>query len=371
MQNIAQNYLTASKHASQLLKTQPKRVVNGGEHEVLTEQGRKTDFVCGLGANLIGYRNTYSLHTPWAQELAEKLCKIFPCIDKIKILKTGSDACSASVRIARAYKENFKTRNAIYGIGCGYHGWGNTFGDKAGIVYENYRQVENFERLLKYLNTHKYIDFCIIEPLELDYSQKTIKQLKEIRRVCNEKKIVLIFDEIITGFRCPGYSVSNYTGIMPDLICLGKALGNGYPISIVGGRMEIMETPGYFISGTFFDDEQAILEALKTLDFLTEKKLENLWCIGEKFQKTFNSINPEVQLRGLPTRAVWEGKNKYKFWQEMNKKGYLLGKAWFLNFNHNEEILNNFINLARKILPTLDKVKLIGDEPTPIFKRND
>lgn len=378
MQNnkIAQGFTTASKHPSQWVKNQPKF------YEDLEDKSR--DFVCGLGCNLVGWNNCYSLPTHYEEELAGRICELFPFVDKVKILKTGTDACNAAVRIARAYAREQPLREqpsarqpsalikSFYdGVGAGYHGWGNSFISVEhpgnGTVQEDYFKCLNLNELINTLINSWGIDYCIIEPVELDLD--VLPQLKEIRRLCSEKGIVLIFDEIITGFRVPEYSISNYFGVTPDLICLGKALGNGYPISILGGKAEIMETPNYFISGTFFGEMTAINEALKTLDFLTLEKLDELWHRGACFQRKLNIIHPDVQLVGYPTRAVWEGKYKYVFWQEMAKKGWLLGKAWFLNFDHTPELLNTFIEDARKILKNIDKVKLNGPEPTPIFKR--
>lgn len=381
---IAQGCLTYSKRADQWLHNQPKFCVapkghvqtiaqklgNDNGFVLRTDKGLFMDFSCGLGCNLIGWQNTYSLPTNYEEQLAEKICNSFPFVDKVKIMKTGSDACMGAVRIARACTEGKK------GIGCGYHGIANTFIASEypgkGCYDENYWKSKNFETLITNLKTTSNTSYCIIEPFELDCSDKTIKQLGEIREICTKKGIILIYDEVITGFRVPSYSVANYTGIYPDIICLGKALGNGYPISIIGGSEAIMETPDYFLSGTFFGDTAALKAALKTLDFLTEERLQALWDNGIEFQKEMNSIDSRIQLKGLPTRGVWAGPWEWVFKQEMANKGYLLGKAWFLNFYHTEEILGKFLADAQKVVDDIkaEKVVFQGEIPQPVFKRH-
>jgi len=374
MKRLAQEFCTASKHRSQWLETHPKEALGYSSGRLVTEQGLKIDMCCSLGANLNGFQNSFSLSTPYEEELADRIHKVIPCCEKIKILKTGTDACNAAVRIARGYNPG-NDDIGYTGIGTGYHGWGNSFiaSEKPGVgcEYESYQKCDSLQHIQTAILSEN-VNYCIIEPFELDYSKKTINQLKEIRRLCSAKKIVLIFDEVITGFRTPQYCVSNFVGVKPDLICLGKALGNGFPISILGGLSSIMDTPDYFISGTFFGETQAIKEALKTLDFLSETKLQEFWNRGRCFQKNFNALTSFIQLQGLPTRAVWKGKWHLPFIQEMNRRGYLLHpKCWFLNFEHDEDILNKFMNNARCVIKNLamGKIKLIGKEPQPIFKR--
>ena len=371
MTHIAFGYLTASKHDSQLLETQPKTCTGGDGYMIYTGQGSKADFCCALGANYNGVQNSYSLPTPEEEELAERLCKITG-MEKVKLLKTGSDACSAAVRIARGYNKKPD------GIGAGYHGWGNTFiADEypgCGCIIEGYEKAPNLNRLIdQTINpSGEQYSYCIIEPFELDYSEKRIKQLKELRKLCKIQDVVFIADEIITFGRIPGYSACEYSGIKPDIIIGSKALGNGYPISFVAGTQEIMEGSDYFISGTFFGETRSIQEAIKTLDFMTPARIQALWDRGDRFQKKFNAISNAVQLYGLPTRAVWRGESALVFIQEMNRKGYFLHpKVWFLNHAHTAEVLNGFLKDARVVLDDIHagRCQLRGREPMPIFKR--
>jgi len=360
MAMIAQGFLTMSKHPSQFMGADSYMVKAAG-----CRINGKIDYFGACGANLINIQNCFSLPNKNAQILAKRLKDIIPVCESIKILKTGSDACNAAMRIARTYTGKKFT------IGTGYHGWGNAFIASEepgfGTITEFYQKLSDLSSVIEWLKRDtSQLAAVIIEPVQLDFNVRN--ELKEIRRLCSEKKIILIFDEIITGFRVPGYTISNLFNIYPDLICLGKALGNGYPISVVGGHEEIMQQP-YFISGTFFEEDSSLKEALKTLDFLSEARLNRLWNLGEWFQDEFNKLNQEVQVVGYPTRGEWRGRLVYHFWQEMRHK-YLLGKAWFITFSHTKTILKKTLKDSKDAMIGLEKKELTFPEPKPFFKRN-
>jgi glutamate-1-semialdehyde aminotransferase len=310
---IAQGCLTYSKRSDQYVKgVFPTHVNMDGwcaNAEVSTSDGEYYyDFVNGLGSNLIGYQNNFTLPDVKEVLLAERLVKLFPCIDKLRILKTGSEACQAAVRIARAYSDRH------CGIGLGYHGWHNSFiaaeTPGEGCVTEGYSKRDSYKDILDEIvfRPDKF-SYVIIEPVMLDLKVKG--ELQEIRRLCTKHNIVLIFDEVITGFRTPKYCMANYLGIQPDLMVLGKALGNGFPIAVVGGRKKFMDTPDWFVSSTHAGEVSGIQAALETLDYLKPYKLERLWARGRWFQEEFNQLTPRLQLIGLPTRATWEGDLEY------------------------------------------------------------
>ena len=376
MSNIAQGFLTASKAGYP--EGTPKAKFGAGAYTHVGDGvGDKqwVDYVCGLGAALLSQGNCPSLPTQQEERLAFKLSELFPVCEKVKILKTGTGACNAAVRIARAYQQNNDNDDWPAGCGTGYHGWGNTFiSDEepgTGTVSDDYIRAKNFDELIGYLKTGGW-GYCIIEPVELDLNVQD--ELKEIRRLCSEKGIILIFDEIITGFRFPEYSVSNYFGIQPDLICLGKGLGNGHPISILGGSADIMETDGYFISGTFFGELSGIESALSTLDYLNTHKINDLWQRGQETITAFNEISDKIQLYGYPTRCIWKGETVFitTFCQQMQKRGYLLHpRVWFITHAHTSTINAQFVDDSKQCInEIIDKnIQLKGVVAQPLFKR--
>lgn len=370
---FAQGCLTYSKRADQYIEgVYPTHTEgwNGDQLCTFLAAGVEyTDFVCGLGSNLIDIRNNFSIPSTLEVAVAERVKALFPCIDKLKIVKTGSAACSAAIRIARAY-----TRKPSV-FGTGYHGSDNVFiaAEKpgSGCVDESYTKLDNLQDLIKSLRLFAPAA-VIVEPVQLDLNVRS--QLEEIRSLCTEKGVVLIFDEVITGFRFPKYCTANYFDIQPDLICLGKGLGNGHPIAIVGGKDAIMETPGYFISNTHNGEVCALEAAYNTLNFLTEAKLRDLWERGDYLNTQFNKLCPEVQMVGYPTRAEIQGDELTKalFMQEMCKRGYFFGRARFLTFAHTYHVIGETLQACREVFQAIaaGAVTLEGQLPRPVFRRN-
>lgn len=377
--SIAQGSTTFSKRSDQYIEgVSPTHAISGYGPAMVVEtlQGNQEimiDMVCGLGSNLLDVRNNFSLPSTQEVVLAERIKALFPCIDKVKILKTGTAATDAAVRIARAYTG----KSLVWGTG--YHGssdlWVSVEDPGVGTFFQFYQKFTNLENLvenLRMISVNEGLAAVIIEPVQLDMGVRPL--LEEIRRLCAEKEIILIHDEVITGFRFLDYSVSNHFGIQPDLICLGKALGNGAAISIVGGRDEIMETEGIFISNTHNGELSGVVAALQTLDFLTREKISDLWDRGEAFQFAFNKLTPKIKIVGYPTRGEWRGEDEFKalFMQEMSKRGYFIGRAFFITHAHTAEILSQCLTVASDVVARIDAglVKLEGLAPRPIFVRN-
>jgi glutamate-1-semialdehyde 2,1-aminomutase/spore coat polysaccharide biosynthesis protein SpsF len=162
-------------------------------------------------------------------------------------------------------------------------------------------------------------------------------------------------------------------GVTPDLICLGKAMGNGMPISVVGGSTDIMECDEYFVSSTFAGETLSIVAAQKTIEQLQTPSfdLHHLWNKGEYFVKEFNKLGP-VKITGYPTRGVFEADlyTKALFWQEACMAGILFGPSWFFNFPHIEHI-DKILSVCKDIMTRINtnSVKLIGALPQPPFSQ--
>jgi glutamate-1-semialdehyde aminotransferase len=380
--SIAQGCLTYSRRSDQFVKgVYPTHITKAEGCTLYDENGKGyIDFICGLGSNIIGSNNNFSIPTIYEVELAEKIKEKITFIDKLRFLKTGSEACLAAVRIARAYTSH----HLVFGIG--YHGFGNMFiaeeDPGTGTVPELYKKFDGILELMYAIdNNHEMNDVgaVIIEPVQLDFNVKPL--LVKLRKKCDEKKIVLIFDEVITGFRTPRYCMAQYLDVMPDIICLGKAIANGYPLAVVGGRKEVMDAPGWFVSSTFAGELSAINQAMSTIDFLTEARLNDLWTAGAWFQKEFNKLTPKLQMVGIPTKAVFCGDELFKnlFWQEMCKRGYLMGKAWHIMWAHIDNpypdaspyVLENALITCKEVINHIEhsSVKLEGQMAQEVFKR--
>ncbi len=346
---IAQTSLTNSKRRECFVSGVYPTHLQRGQGSFVYDRFRNKwiDFICGLGTNLFGYANSeinqaatdgmyngicLSLGTNTEIEYAEKLKEKFPYIDKIKILKTGSEACTASLRIARVYT------GKLNALSEGYHGWHDEFTSLTPPALGVYDNMEFMKKLSDLNQINKTIAAVIVEPIITDISRDRIEWLKKLRAKCTEVGALLIFDEVITGFRFPDYSASKYFGIKPDLTVLGKSLANGFPLAVVGGKKDIMDCGEYFVSSTYAGDMVALEAGLKVFDLLSNKyHLQELWNVAKKFWDDMNKIcEGHVRFTGYPTRGVLEGPDKALFMQEMCLGGVLMGSSWFFNFPHME-----------------------------------
>lgn len=343
--SIAQGALTNSKRPTTFIDTVYPTHATGGKGSVLFANGKSyIDYYGGLGSNLLGYGNphikdaiterfsrgaTLSLSSEIEVDLAEKLKAIFLFTDLWKFGKNGSDVCGAAIRVARA----FTGRDLV--LSDGYHGIWDDFISMSppayGIPKRDWIKPLDFSLI-------KDAAAVIIEPVMLDFSKDRKAYLEALRKECDKHGTVLIFDEIITGFRFPKFSVSNYFGVFPDIVLIGKAMGGGLPISAMGGKKEIMNCGEYFYSGTFFGETCSMAACLKTIELMRENtskySLDDLWERGQEFLDRFNALCPEVQIAGYPTRGAFQGSEVIRavFWQEAIKAGVLFGPSWFFNF---------------------------------------
>jgi len=374
--SIAHGALTNSKRPeSFVLGVYPTHLKRGQGCFVWDLKGnRYIDFICGLGTNLLGYNHeeingairtqlqdgiSLSLGTELEIKCAEKVKEFFPFVDCVRFLKTGSEACSASLRIVRAFSKKMDI------LSQSYHGWSDEFVSLTppanGVPF--CANIYDWDTTV----WRKGAAGVIVEPIVTDSSEKRIEWLRELKAECNGIGALLIFDEIITGFRYPHHSVSNAHGITPDLICLGKALGGGMPLSLVGGSKEIMENV-YFVSSTFAGETLSLAASLKFMELLqTKYQIAYLWEKGAQFLTKFNQIwRDGVWLEGYPTRSVFKGEPETValFMQECCKSGILVGPSFFFNFPH-VDIMDQALSLFSDILTRirLGQVKLEGEMP--------
>ena len=222
-------------------------------------------------------------------------------------------------------------------------------------------------------NISKDIAAVIVEPIITDDSAERIKWLEDLRWKCDQAGAVLIFDEIITGFRFNKYSVSKTYKIYPDLLCLGKAMGSGIPIACVAGDASLMDGD-YFVSSTNAGSVAGLAACIETINMLTgvpDYDVEKLWKSGGYFIREFNKLNQNIQIEGYHTRGVFKGDDLVKalFFQECCKSGVLFGPSFFFNFDHirQSEVV---LEICKSILERIKEVTLIGSLPKkPIAER--
>ena len=198
--------------------------------------------------------------------------------------------------------------------------------------------------------------------MEVSRNQKPENNfLKKVRDLCNKKKIILIFDECSSGFRQSFGGLHKIYGVDPDMAWFGKALGNGYGITAIIGKREIMDyAQSSFISSTFWSERSGPVAANKTLDIMEKtKSWETITEIGSEVQKKWKFLakknNINIQLNGIPALSTFSIVSndwlKYKTFitQEMLKKGYLATNAIFVSVKHNTKILKNYFEILDQL----------------------
>ena len=252
----------------------------------------------------------FSLPSKLEAELAEKICSLIPGAEMVRFGKNGSDATSGAVRAARA----FTGRDRI--VCSGYHGWqdwyiGTTLRHKGApeatqrLTHSiQYNDSASLEALFsEYPNQ---IAAVILEPIGVEHPRDNF--LSKVKEVAHKNGALLIFDEMITGFRIALGGAQAHFGVVADLACFGKAIANGYPISAVTGRREIMkEFEEIFFSFTFGGELASMAASLKTIAILErEPVIEHLRRHGQRWQEGYNALAQELGLEGR-TSAVGYG----------------------------------------------------------------
>lgn len=282
---------TFSKSSNIFVKGAAPLFLDRGEGACVwdVDGNRYIDFVLGLMPVILGYRDqdvdnaiaaqlqrgiSFSLATELEVELAELLVDIIPCAEMVRFGKNGSDATSAAIRLARAYTG--RDRIAV----CGYHGWhdwyiGTTTRDR-GVP----RAVKELSAAFPFNDATVLADLLksapdqyaavILEPAGA--AEPAPGFLQAVQQITQRHGAILVFDEIVTGFRVAMGGAQEKYGVTPDLACFGKSLGNGMPISAIVGRRDIMRLmEDIFYSGTFGGEALSLAAALATVKKLKKE----------------------------------------------------------------------------------------------------
>ena len=198
-------------------------------------------------------------------EVAERLCEVIPCGERVRFLKTGAEAVAAAVRIARAATGRSRV------VGCGYFGWLDWCTDAKGVpdaVRADYRaipfdDVAALEEAVTDAGPH--LAAIVLEPVVERLPSEA--WIRRARTLCDRTGAVLIFDEVKTAFRLRTGGYQDFAGVLPDVCAIGKAMANGFPLAAVVGRAEIMDAArATWISSTLASETTALAAASAVLD---------------------------------------------------------------------------------------------------------
>jgi len=254
------------------------------------------DFCMGFGALILGHSNpqvteeikkvldkgiNLGIPTKLETDLARKICEVIPSIEKVRLTNSGTEAVMSAVRLARGYTKKEK----IIKFEGSYHGSIDYLLDCPGILKDfkkntircPYNDIERFQELVS--DYRQDLACVIVEPVSANMGLVLPKEgfLESIREITQKYGILLIFDEVITGFRLTYSGAQDYFKIRPDLTCLGKIIGGGLPCGAFGGKREIMQLLApegeVYQAGTFSGNSLTVSAGLVTLKILSENKL--------------------------------------------------------------------------------------------------
>ena len=350
--------------------------------------------IMGVGTNILGYGhpevddavkgainlgNMATLNCPEEVYLAEKLLAIHPWADMVRFARTGGEANAIAIRIARAASGRDKV--AV----CGYHGWhdwylsANLGNDESlaghllpGLdpkgVPRNLRdtvfpfEYNNFKQLEEIVSCN---DIGVIKMEVVRNHEPENNFLRDVRKLATAKGIVLIFDECTSGFRQTFGGLHKYYEVEPDMAIFGKALGNGYAITAIIGRLEIMEAAqSTFISSTFWTERIGPTAAIKTLEIMERVESWNTitktgLMIRNYWQQLAESLDLKIDHWGLPALTGFSFRSDnalaYKTYitQEMLSLGYLAGNSIYVSTAHTSDIVEGYMNALTPLFATI------------------
>ncbi len=378
-----------------------------GCHVTDVDGNEYLDFTMGVGPISLGYCYkrvddaileqlqsgiTFSLMHPLEVEVAELISQVIPNAECVRFSKTGADVTSAAVRLARAYTG----KNTV--LCCGYHGWHDWYisvtDRNIGIPKElneltytfNYNDIKS---VIDSIDSHTAA--IILEPVVFDEPQNNFLHL--LREICTEKGIVLIFDEMWTGFRMALGGAQEYFGIKADLAVFSKAVANGMPLSVLSGKREIMELleKDVFFYTTFGGEALSLAAARETILELKEKDVSGyLNDAGDYLKHNINLLienNDMPYLKiigyGFRTLLTFDSNSgnplemKTLVQQELIKNGILWAGSHNMSYSHSAMDIDYTISVYKSILPKLKEAVdsknirnyLKGEVLKPVFRR--
>jgi glutamate-1-semialdehyde aminotransferase len=358
------------------------------------------DNIMSLGAVILGHSNKkinsevikqlkkgtiYSLASVLEGELAEMLCERIPSAEVVRLGKNGNDATTAAIRLARHFTGNDHI------LFCGYHAWQDWYISKtsmnSGIPKEigsyshrfNYNDLDSLIKLFE--EFHGKIACVIMEPISKEEpvcknicslcetkNEKSCKGfLYQVQKLTKKNNCLLIFDEVVTGFRVDRGGYQNICGITPDLSCFSKAMGNGFPISALVGKKEIMsKSQEIFYSLTFGGENLSIAASIETLKYIDKHQVcKKINIRGNKIishlKKKIKTLGLEnyIFINGYPGKTIFNfvnyensiAENMRIFWiSNLIQDGVLNNGYQILSYAHDDAVVTRIISYYDRVL---------------------
>lgn len=352
--------------------------------------------IMGIGTNTLGYGNDEvdaavmetvrsgnmsTLNCPEEVYLAEKLIEINPWADMVRFARSGGEANSIAIRIARA--ASGKDKVAI----CGYHGWHDWYlsanhngtDDLSGHLLPGLSPAgvpKNLKDTVYPFHYNNYQDLeSIVDNNEIGVIKMEVVRnfgpeddfLQKVRHLATRKNIVLIFDECTSGFRETFGGIYKKYNVEPDMAMYGKTIGNGYALTAVVGKRSVMEAAqNTFISSTFWTERIGPSAALATLKVMERvKSWDIITTIGKSmqsgWQKLADTHNLSITIAGIPALSTYSFNSdnalayKTLIAQQMLKKGFLASTNFYACTEHTDSKMEMYFNALDEVFTTIAK----------------
>lgn len=353
--------------------------------------------IMGVGACVLGYADDdidrevkkaidlgsmSTLNCPEDVELAELLLKLHPWAGMVRYARSGGEAMTIAVRIARAYSG--KDKIAF----CGYHGWhdwylsANLANDKnldghllpglepkgvprclIGTSFPfSYNKIEELEDVVR---KNKDVGTIVMEPVR--HQEPKDGFLGKVRRIANEVGAILVFDEITSGWRMNVGGIHELYGVLPDIAVYAKAMSNGFPMAAVVGKGEVMDiAQDTFISSTNWTERVGPVASVATIEKMLKNDVPSHLCkignlISKGWKESATSAKLKIDVAGIPplTTFAFDHKDNQAlqtlFTQEMLKRGFLASKSVYASYSHTEDHVTKYLENVDEVFKTISK----------------
>lgn len=369
------------------------------------------DYICSWGPLILGHSNkeiiddiaiviakgtSYGVPTEIEVEMAKEICEAYSSVDMVRMVNSGTEATMSALRVARAYTKKDKI---LKFEGC-YHGHSDALLVKSGsgtltygvptspgvpegtvkdTLVGKYNDIENLREIF---DQNDDIAAVIIEAVagNMGVVSPDVEFLNELRNLCSKNNTVLIFDEVITGFRLAYGGAAEVFSIEPDMACFGKIIGGGLPVGAYGGKKHIMEmvspVGNVYQAGTLSGNPLAMHMGLKTLRLLKnnkeiysdlekkaiflQKELDKI-IKNNKYPVTTNRVKgmfclffTEKEPKSFEDVMKADTEKYSEFFKKMLEKGVLLPPAqfegWFMSTCHTEDMIKETIDKVAEAL---------------------
>ena len=334
----------------------------------------------------------YATSSPLELELARLIIELVPCAEMVRYARSGGEACAVAVRIARSYSRRDKV------LFCGYHGWHDWYisanlGDSetlndhlrpgidplgvpaalAGTAMPfEYNDIDSLQAALD--ANRGEVACIIIEPART--FQPENGYLHKVRDIADEYGVVLIFDETVTGFRYSRGGAQEHFGVTPDMGVFGKAMGNGFPLTCVAGKGDVMMAcKDSFISSCFWGETTSLAAGVAAVTFIRDNPvIEHIWSIGQGIVDGVDAAAKEIgipmRFPGKPCNASVRfdiddpvlAKGISTLWErELLRRGICADGMFYICYSHTREDVERTVEAGTEALQVVKRAIDAGD----------